>query len=104
MEIGSKAASDRTGKKFSDVSLRRNDNVTTVGSKDKMLSVRGQQVEVNPSLLFDKITCVLSNSTELESFLVYKLTPQPPSLFEDGLMQKPPKFLGSSAEIIHKKL
>ena len=91
VEIGSKAASDMTGKKFTDVSLRRNDKVTTMGSKDKMLSVRGQQVEVNPSLLFNRITCVLNNSTELEAFLAYELAPQPPSLFEDGLMRKPPK-------------
>ena len=58
VDIGSKAASDMTGKKFTNVSLRRNDKVTTKGSKDKMLSVRGQHIEVNPSLLFNRITCV----------------------------------------------
>ena len=84
-----------TGKKFTDVSLRRNDKVTTMGSKDKKMSVRGQHVEVNPSLWFNRITCVLNNGTELKAFLAYELAPQPPSLFEDGLMRKPPKsFLG----------
>ena len=27
----------------------------------------------------------------MEAFLAYELAPQPPSLFEDGLMRKPPK-------------
>ena len=68
VEIGSKAASEMTGKKFTDVSLRRNDKVTTMGSKDKMLSVRGQQVEVNPSLLFNRITCVLTTVLSWKHF------------------------------------
>ena len=35
--IGQKAASEMTGKKFTNVRLRRNDKVKTIGSKDKMV-------------------------------------------------------------------
>ena len=75
---------DMTGKKFKNAAPLRNDKVTRMGSKGKMVNVRGQQVEVNPSLLFNRITCVLNSSTEMEAFLAYELAPQPPSLFEDG--------------------
>ena len=36
VEIGSNAASDMMGKKFTNAALRRNDKVTTMGSKGKM--------------------------------------------------------------------
>ena len=91
VEIGEKAASEMSGKKFTNITLRRNDKVKTIGTKDKTVNVRGQHVEVNPTLLFNRITCVLNNSTEMASFLAYELAPQPPSLFQDGLMRKPPK-------------
>ena len=90
VEIGSKAASDMTSKKFANTALRRNE-VTTMGSKGKTVNVRGQQVEVIPSLLFNRITYVLNSSTKMEAFLAYELAPQPPSLFEDGQMRKPRK-------------
>ena len=35
VEIGNKAASDMTGKKFTNAALRRNDKVTTMGAKGK---------------------------------------------------------------------
>ena len=92
LEVGRKAASEITGRKFTNIALRRSDKVTTLGAKDKTVRVRGQHVEVNPSLLFNRITCVLNNCSEMESYLAYdELAPQPPSLFEDGLMRKPPK-------------
>ena len=90
VEIGKKSASEITGKKFTNIALRRNDKVTTIGAKDKTVRVRGKQVEVNPTLLFNRITCVLNNSSEMASFFVYELAPQPPSLFVDGLMRNPP--------------
>ncbi|XP_014681447.1 PREDICTED: uncharacterized protein LOC106821245 [Priapulus caudatus] len=91
VEIGEKAASEMSGKRFTDITLRRNDKVKTIGAKEKMVRVRGQQVEVNSSLLFNRITCVLNNSSEIKSLLAYELAPQPPSLFQYGVMRKPTK-------------
>ena len=41
--------------------------------------------------MFNRITCLLSNATDIEEFLTYELAPQPPSLFKDGVMRKPTK-------------
>ena len=91
VEIGRAAASEMAGKKFTDITLRRNDKVKTIGAQSKTVKVRGQNTEVNPSLLFNRITCVLNNSSEMGSFLAYELAPQPPSLFQGGVMRKPTK-------------
>ena len=91
VEIGQRAASEMSGKKFRDIKLRRKDKVVTIGAKHKTVQVRGQQVEVNPTLLFNRITCVLNNSSDMESFLTFKLAPQPPALFQDGVVRKAAK-------------
>lgn len=91
VDIGLAAASGMDGKKFTDVTLRRKDTVSTIGGKNNTVKVRGQNTEVNPSLLFNRIMCVLNNSSEMEAFFAYELAPQPPSLFHDGVMRKPTK-------------
>src|SRR6218665_614725 len=48
-------------------------------------------MELNPTPLFNRITCVLNNSSEMGSFFAYELAPQPPSLFYGGAMRKPTK-------------
>ena len=88
VSIGQAAASQMTGKKFTDVTLHRNDKVKVIGAKVKTVTIRGQNTVVNPTLLFNRITCVLNDSSEMGSFLAYELAPQPPSLFYEGVMQK----------------
>ena len=46
---------------------------------------------MNPHLFFNRISCVLKSSSDLEEFLYYELAPQPPSLFSNGVMRKPNK-------------
>lgn len=92
VEIGLVAASKMNSRKFTDTKLHRNDKVRTIGgAKSKTVKIRGQSTEVNPTLLFNRITCVLNNSTEMESFFAYELAPQPPFLFKGGVMRKPTK-------------
>ncbi|KAG1677542.1 hypothetical protein GQR58_013879 [Nymphon striatum] len=91
VELGLNAASEMAGKKFTTIKLRRNDKVKTIGAQNKTLKVRGQNIKVNHTLLFNRITCVLNSSSEMGSFLTYELAPQPPSLFQGGLMRKTTK-------------
>ena len=51
-EVGFSAASAITGKCFTEVKLCRKDRVTTTGGPGNTIKVRGQDVVVNPSLLF----------------------------------------------------
>ena len=91
VESGRAAASQMDGQTFTDIKLHRNDKVPTIGEKCKTITVRGQNAVVNPSVLFNRITSVLNNSSEMTAFLVYELAPQRHSLFKDGVMWKPVK-------------
>ena len=62
---------------------------TTIGEKCKTITVKGQSAVVNPSVLFNRITCVLNNNSEMRAFLAYELALQRHSLFKDGVMRKP---------------
>ena len=52
------------------------------------LKCRDKVVEINPLLLFHRICCVIENREELEEYLTFALTQQPPALFKDGVMRK----------------
>jgi len=91
IEIGLTAASEMNGGNFADIKLHRSDKVKTIGAKNKTLEIRGRRTEIEPTLLLNRITCILNNSADMESFSAYELAPQPPSLFKDGVMRKPTK-------------
>lgn len=87
-EVGCIAASAMTNGYFSDVKLKRNDKVKTIASMANTVTIRNERVTINPDVLFSRITCILRDSSEMEVYLSYELAPQPPSLFQDGLMRK----------------
>ena len=91
VDVGLAAAAKITGKPFTDITLHRNDKVKTMSDKQNSINIRGQNTVVNPHLFFNRISCVLKSSSDLEEFLYYELAPQPPSLFSDGVMRKPIK-------------
>ena len=57
-------------------------------SANNCIKVRGVDVAVNPSLLFMRITCVISDKSEMEGNLHHELALSPPSLFIGGMMRK----------------
>ena len=79
--------------------LKRSDRVETIISGANTAKICGQSVVVNPALLFNRITCVMKSSSEMEKFLSYELAPQPPSLFHEGLMRKTTECVGAVAEV-----
>lgn len=90
VQIGQAAASALTGKQFSQITLHRSNKVKTMGDRNRV-NVRGQYTVVNPTVFFNRITCVLKSSSDMEQYMSYELAPQPPSLFHDGAMRKPTK-------------
>ena len=67
--ISAAAANAVTGQEFTTISLKRTDRVVTFNSEKNKITVRGQTVNVNPEMLFYRITCVLNSSAEMELFL-----------------------------------
>ena len=78
------------GKTYADVTLHHKDKVKLSAMKNT-IRVHGEDIVVNPTLLFNRRTCILNTSSELETFLKYDRALQSPSLFSDGQMRKPNK-------------
>ena len=91
VQVGQTAIAKMMGKTYAKLTLRRKDKVKLFGAMKNTVRVRGEDVVVNPSLLFNRITCILNTSSELDVFLQYELAPQPPALFVDGQMRKSAK-------------
>ena len=91
VQVGQTAIAKMMGKTYAKLTLRRKDKVKSFVAMKNTVRVRGEDVVVNPSLLFNRITCILNTSSELDVFLQYELAPQPPALFVDGQMRKSAK-------------
>ena len=86
--LGIKAASAVTGQTYANMKLKRNDRVTSISGHKNRITVRGIELEVNSTLLFMRVTCVIKDSSEMEGYLLHEFAKQPPSLFDKGIMRK----------------
>ena len=91
LNIGLAAINKMTGKCFFDLSLSRKDKVKSLAATTNSIEVHGQEVVINPNLLFNRMSCVLNTSAELGLFLSYELCPEPPCLFDSGQLRKTDK-------------
>ena len=76
---------------FASISLHRKNKVKSQAAMKNKIKIRGEDVVVNPTSFFNRITCILGTSSEMGTFLQYELSPHPPSLFLDGQMRKTSK-------------
>lgn len=86
--ISTAAANAVTGQEFPTIKLKSSDKVVTFNSAKNSVKVRGQTLNINPEMLFHRITCVLNSSAEMEYYLSFELAPYPPALFKEGLLRK----------------
>ena len=66
VQVGQTAIAKMMGKTYAKLTLRRKDKVKSFGAMNNTVRVRGEDVVVNPSLLFNRITCILNTSSELD--------------------------------------
>ena len=87
-DISHAAAEAIVGQNFPSIKLSIKDKVVTFNSQKHRMQVRGRDVEINPGMLFHRMTCVLTNNADLEGYLKYELSQYPPALFKNGLLRK----------------
>lgn len=87
-ELGREAAERIVGENYADVKLKRKDRVISIGTANNSVTVRDQEVEVDPTLLFMRVTCVIKQPSDMEDHLRHEFSKQPPALFDKGLMRK----------------
>ncbi|MES9880176.1 MAG: hypothetical protein ABW185_04765 [Sedimenticola sp.] len=87
-EIGRESAEHLTGDNYADAKLKRKDRVISIGTASNGVTVRDEEVEVDPTLLFMRVTCVIKQPSDMEYHLKHEFSKQPPALFDKGLMRK----------------
>ena len=92
-EVGNDAAARLTGLNYADATLRRNDKVTSIGAVSNNTTVRGKMVEIDPTILFMRVTCVIENHADLQNYMKHEFSKFPPALFDKGMLRKNAKSL-----------
>jgi hypothetical protein len=87
-EIGQAVALNLTGKTHGESTFKRKDRVISIHAASSAMVVRGQEVEINSTLLFMRVTCIIKRQQEMAEYLQYEFAKRPPSLFDKGIMRK----------------
>ena len=57
---------------YADVKLKRNNRVISIGTALNGIKVRDKVVEVDPTLLFMRVTCIIEKQAEMEDYLQHR--------------------------------
>ena len=52
------------------------------------ITLEGQRESIDPMILYMRLISIMQREIDMESFFDYELTPEPVTLFKDGLMRK----------------
>lgn len=77
---------------FKEVSLTKNDKVTTFLSISNKIKLNNEIVSIDLLLIFHRISVIKTSNEEFQSYFNYELSPLPLALFDDyGQMRKTQK-------------
>lgn len=93
IEIGKESMKAMIGVNAADIKLKRTTRVKSIATAKRGISINSEKVAINTILLFQRITAVTKNDSQLAvEALNYELAPFPLSLFdEQGMMREPTK-------------
>ena len=89
--IGKVTSESVTGQIFTTVQLKRKDKIISFSSSRNAARVRGQDVDIEPNILWHRLPLLISSNQEREPFFFFELAPEPTSLFKQGMMRKTQK-------------
>ena len=88
--VGTSILSSMDGHTPAEYTFKRKDQAVTLGVKSSV-KIDGDQVQVDPQLLFQRLVIVAQKCDELESALKYELCSYPPALFDSSLLLREAK-------------
>ena len=72
--------------------IKRGEKVRTLQDLQPSVKLQNQTyVVISPLTLFSRLIAIVRDAERLEEVFQYELTPEPTSLFKDGMMKKPTK-------------
>ena len=87
-EVDQKIQEKFDSKSFTDVSIRRSDEVKTLDALRPEITLEGHRESVNLMILYMRLISIMQRENNIERFFDFELTPEPATLFKDGLMRK----------------
>lgn len=82
--VGATILTSINGKTPAEYTFKRKDQVVTLGMKSSV-KIDGEQVQVDPQRLLQRLVAVAQTSEELESVFNHELCRYPPALFDSSL-------------------
>ena len=71
-----------------DASIKRKARVKTLQSLQPGVKIDKKTVHIDPTILFTRLTAILQGEEDIAEQFRYELTPEPTSLFKEGMMRK----------------
>ena len=71
--------------------MKRSEQIRSLACLQDAIKVDNEHVHINPLILFGRLTTLAQRQEDIKEQFKYELTPEPASLFKDGLMRKPTK-------------
>jgi len=90
-EVGSRIMVSMDDHAFTDVVLRKADQVRTLALLKKKIKINDNHVVIDSSILFNRLLLVMERSSEMKPCFSYELTAMPTSLFKDESLRKADK-------------
>ena len=90
-KIGHRIQCSLDGITLEDAKIKRKDKVTTLDCLRPGVQIEKNMVHIDPNILFTRLTAILQNEDDIAAQFSYELTPEPTTLFKDGLMRKSSK-------------
>ena len=87
-EVGRKIQKKLDNVCMEDATIKRSDQVKTLISLQPGIKMDDKTVHIDPLILFARLTALLQRDDESTDKFRYELTPEPTSLFKDGMMRK----------------
>jgi hypothetical protein len=76
---------------FEDAKLKISDQIRTLARLRDGVKLNNISTYIDPLVLFGRLTALVQRQEHIPPQFFYELTPEPTSLFKDGLMRKPTK-------------
>jgi len=90
-EIGSKAQEMMNNLKFTDVTIKRKNQIKPLDTLSNTVKISQEKVYINSLTLFTRLVAVAKKDRNEERYFRFALTTEPMSLFKEMMMRKPDK-------------
>ena len=90
-EVGRSIQKQLDDMSVSDAKVKKRDMISCMDSESNKIQVDKKAVEINPTLLFTRLTALASREDNVSKYFESELTPYPMALFKDGNIRKTDK-------------